>query len=65
MVTVDFPDGIGSAVREDRIEVFDLCLPFLVWSELSFGKHEGFSGIEKLVDDRQICMIAGDLKYAR
>jgi hypothetical protein len=65
MVTVDFSDGIGCAVREDCIEVLDLGLPFLVWSELSFREHEGFSGVEELVDDRQICMIAGDLEDAR
>ena len=64
MVAIDFSDGISCAVREDSIEVLDLSLPFLVRSELTFGEHEGFSGIEELVDDRQACMIAGDLKDA-
>ena len=65
MVTIDFSDGIGCTVGEDGIEVFDFGLPFLMWPELTFGEHEGFSGIEKLVDDRQVCMIAGDLEDAR
>lgn len=65
MVAVDFSDSIGGPVREDCIEILNLGLPFLVRSELSLREHEGFSGIEELVDDRQICMIAGDLKDAR
>ena len=65
VVTVDPSNGVGCAVREDCVEVPDLGLPFLVWSELSFGEHEGFSGVEELVDDRQICMIAGNINDAR
>jgi len=65
MVAIDLSDGIGCAVREESIEVLNLGLPFFVRSELSFGEHEGFSGVEALIDDRQVCIIASDLKDAR
>ena len=65
MITVHSSNGVSRAIRKDCIEIPDLGLPLLVWSELSLREHEGLSGVEELVDGRQICMIAGNIKDAR
>ena len=65
MVSVDFTDGVCSAVFEEVVEIFDLVIPIFVRAMLPLWEHEGFSRIEEPIDFVKVGFISSYFKDPR